>query len=85
MIASGFIEANGLQDVDRVVDELRRRGVEVNETSGEKIVFLVERSSEGEVKSEIESLKEIDGVRNVYLAYYSIDGGDKEPDNFTVS
>lgn len=74
MIASGFVEANGLQDVDKVIDELRRRGVEVNETSGEKIVFLVERESEGEVKREIESLKEIEGVRSVYLAYYSIEG-----------
>lgn len=81
MIASGFVEANGLQDVDKVIDELRRRGVEVNETSGEKIVFLVERESEGEVKREIESLKEIEGVRSVYLAYYSIEGGDKDSGN----
>lgn len=81
MIASGFVEANGLQDVDKVIDELRRRGVEVNETSGGKIVFLVERESAGEVKREIESLKEIDGVRSVYLAYYSIEGGDKDSGN----
>lgn len=73
MIASGFIEVNGQQDVDKVVEELKLRGVEVNETSGEKIVFLVERPSEGEVKREIESLKDIEGVRNVYLAYFTLE------------
>lgn len=81
IVASGFIEINEINDVEKVVTELKTRGVEVNEIKEDKIVFLVERETASEVKKSLDSLKDIDGVRNVYLAYYSLEGGDKDLEN----
>jgi nitrate reductase NapAB chaperone NapD len=78
IVASGFIEANGVNDVERIVDELKARRVEVNEVKDEKIVFLVERNTASEVKNSLDLLKDIEGVRNVYLAYYSLEGSDQD-------
>ncbi len=77
IVASGFIEANDAKDVESVVDELKSRGLEVNEVKDEKIVFLIERETASEAKNSLDSLKDIKGVRNVYLAYYSIEGSDE--------
>ena len=79
IIASGFLEADSLNEVDSVRDELRQRDVEVNDVKDDRIVFLIERETEGEVKRELESLKDIGGVRNVYLSYFSIEGSDEVP------
>lgn len=78
IVASGFIEANEINDVPKVVSELRIRNVEVNEIRDERIVFLIERESVSEVKNSLDSLKDIDGVKNVYLAYYSLEGSDDD-------
>jgi nitrate reductase NapAB chaperone NapD len=80
VVASGYVEANGLDNVERVVSELKTRGVEVNEINAEKVVFLIERENLVDVKAVLESLKKIEGVRNVYLAYYSLEGSDEGPD-----
>ncbi len=82
IVASGFIETNEIEDVEGVVSELKTRGVDVNEIKDEKIVFLIERDSTSEIKKSLDSLKDIDGVRNVYLAYYSIDGSDEVVANY---
>jgi nitrate reductase NapAB chaperone NapD len=82
IVASGFIETNEIKDVEGVVSELKTRGVEVNETKDEKIVFLVERDTASEIKKSLDALKDIDGVRNVYLAYYSIEGSDEVVANY---
>lgn len=81
IVASGFIEVNDIKDVEGVVSELKVRGVEVNEVKDEKIVFLVERETVSEVKNSLDSLRDIDGVRNVYLAYYSLEGSDRDLEN----
>lgn len=78
IFASGFIEANDIKDVKKLVEELKLRDVEVNEIKDEKIVFLIERERVSEVKDILDSLKDIEGVRNVYLAYYSLEGSDKD-------
>ncbi|MBI5409866.1 MAG: hypothetical protein HZA14_10915 [Nitrospirae bacterium] len=78
VVASGFIETNELNDVERVADDLKARSIEVNEINNDKIVFLIERDTMAQVKSEFEPLKDIAGVKNVHLAYYSIEGADKE-------
>lgn len=78
IVASGFIEVNDIKDVEGVVSELKVRGVEVNEVKDEKIVFLVERETVSDVKNSLDSLKDIEGVRNVYLAYYSLEGSDMD-------
>ncbi len=84
IVASGFIEANDIRDVERVVEELKARGVEVNEVKDEKIVFLVERETVSEVKDSLDSLKEIEGVRNLYLAYYSLEGSDRDTEGLPL-
>lgn len=81
IVASGFIEVNDIKDVEGVVSELKVRGVEVNEVKDEKIVFLVERETVSDVKNSLDSLKDIEGVRNVYLAYYSLEGSDMDIGN----
>jgi len=81
IVASGFIEANDIKDVERVVDELKARGVEVNEVKDEKIVFLIERETVSEVKNSLDPLKDIDGVRSVSLAYFSLEGSDRDLEN----
>ncbi|MBF0328831.1 MAG: chaperone NapD [Nitrospirae bacterium] len=77
IFSSGFIEADDDNSVQTVIDELQKRNMEVTGVKNEKIVFLVERETTGEVKAALDSLKSIDGVRSVYLAYYSLDGGDE--------
>lgn len=77
IIASGFVEANELIDVEAVVNSLRAKDVEVGDINGEKIVYLIERETSALVKKEIDSLKDIEGIRSVYLTYFSLDGSDE--------
>lgn len=79
VIASGFVEANEAKDVDLVVNGLKARGVEVNGVKDDRIVFLVERDTTSEVKNELEALKYIEGIRSVYLTYYSLEDSDENP------
>lgn len=78
ILASGFVEANGEKDVARVSAELAAVDVEITETRKERLIFLIEREEVREVKRVLESLKDFDGVRAVYLAYYSMEGSDEE-------
>ena len=78
VIASGFIEVSKLSDVEQVINELRMRNVEINEINNEKIVFLIERETMDKVKKDFKPLKDINGVKNVHLAYFSIEGADAE-------
>lgn len=77
IFSSGFIEADDNNRVQGIIEELEKNKLEVTGVKNEKIVFLVERETTGEVKAALDSLKNIDGVRSVYLAYYSLDGGDE--------
>lgn len=79
VVASGFVEANDAGEVDKVIVALKERGAEVSDVKEEKVVFLVEKESIGEVKDSVESFKHIDGVRSVYLAYYSLEDGGPGP------
>lgn len=78
IVASGYVEANQEQDVQGVADALRKRGFEVSETHGEKVVYLIEGESAGKVRGQIDALKDLPGVRNVYLTYFSLEGADRE-------
>ncbi|CUS96744.1 chaperone NapD [Candidatus Chrysopegis kryptomonas] len=80
IIASGHIELNTEDDMNRVLEELKRRNVEVPFYSSGKILYVVEGESERQVKIVIEKLREIEGVREVFLSYYSLDGADKGED-----
>jgi len=81
IVASGFVEANELNDVEKVIGTLKMKGFKVEGVNEEKVVFLVERDTIAEVKTEIDSLKGIEGIRNVYLTYYSMEGADEEGNN----
>lgn len=80
IIASGFVEIDGLKNVEDVVNELKSRNLEVNEIEKVKVVFLIERDTIGAVKDELNSLKDIEGVRSVHLSYYSLEGADEGPE-----
>jgi len=74
VIVSGFVEANSVDDVENVSEALKEKSISVTDTKEEKVVFLIEKEDVAEVKLDLNSMKDIKGVRNVYLAYYSIDG-----------
>jgi len=73
IFASGYIEANELSDVEGVITALKNRNIETGDVKGEKIVFIIERDTSDLVRAELENLKNINGVRNVYLAYFSLE------------
>lgn len=78
IVASGFIEASTIEDVQGIISELNINNVEVKEINNDRIVFLIERETSKEVRQILDSLKFIDNVRNVYLAYFSLEGSDTE-------
>ncbi|MEK7379485.1 MAG: hypothetical protein AAB075_00575 [Gemmatimonadota bacterium] len=78
VIASGFLEVNELNDVERVLGELKLRGVRIEGVNEEKVVFLIEKETITDAKIEIDSLNGIEGIRNVYLTYYSMEGAEEE-------
>lgn len=80
IVASGFVEVAGLENVENVVAELRDRGLDVNEIEKVKVVFIAEGDTIGAVKAELDSIKNIEAVRTVHLSYYSLEGADKGPD-----
>jgi nitrate reductase NapAB chaperone NapD len=74
IIASGFLEVTDISEVQSVINQLKNKNVEVTDSKDEKILFLIERDSAPEVKRELEALKDINGVRSVYLSYFSLEG-----------
>ncbi len=56
---------------DSIVEELKNRGLKLHGVKDEKIVFLAEGESAGEVKARMENLQGIEGVQGVYLTYFS--------------
>jgi nitrate reductase NapAB chaperone NapD len=73
VIASGFVEVNGINHIRKIVGELKRRRVNIEEIESEKILFLMEKDSVDAVKAEIDSLRVIENIKNVHLTYYSIE------------
>lgn len=80
IFASGVVEIAGSLNIDRIVDELRSRGLEIDDIEGEKVLFQIERKTIGDVKSEMDLLKEVDGINNVHITYYSLEDGSEEAD-----
>jgi len=74
IVASGFVEVNGVENVKEVINEMKSRGLDVNDVDRVKIVFLLEGETIGRVKAELDSLKSIKDVSSVHLAYYSLEG-----------
>jgi len=73
IVASGFVEAKGLNNLNKVLNELTTRGIEINEINEEKVVFLIERNNINSLKAELHSLRKIAYINDVYLSYYSLE------------
>ncbi|MFU8819864.1 MAG: chaperone NapD [Desulfurivibrio sp.] len=80
LVASGYVEVNEENDLNEVKAALSAKNIEITNAREEKIVFLIERDHAREVKAALDSLKDIPGVRTVYLAYYSLECSDQEKD-----
>ncbi len=79
IVAGGFVEVNGITNITKIVGELQRRGMNIDEVESEKILFLMERDTIDSVKTELNSLRDIDQVKNVHLTYYSLENGKEAP------
>lgn len=73
IIASGFIEINGVDNIQQVTSELQSRGIELCEIEDNKVFFQVKSSSLSSIKYKLESLRGSDFINNVSLAYYSLE------------
>ena len=67
LVASGYIEAHDEGHVDIVVNDLKRRNIEVTDVNEEKVVFLIERDTTAEMKRELDTLKDVEGARACIL------------------
>jgi nitrate reductase NapAB chaperone NapD len=79
VIASGFVEVNGINNIEKIVGELKRRKVNIDEIESEKILFLMEKDTVDAVKTEINSLRGLENIKNVHLTYYSIENNKGVP------
>ncbi len=73
VFASGFIEVDSTEVIGKVECAVRVSDIEVPAIHQDRILYLIERETSAEAKKVIESLKEIEGVKNVYLAYFSLE------------
>ena len=77
IFASGMVEVSGGLHINRVLAVMKSRGMEIDDIEGEKVIFQIERFTIGDVKSEMNSLKEVDGINNVHITYYSLEDGNE--------
>jgi nitrate reductase NapAB chaperone NapD len=73
VVASGYLEVNGIHNVGEIVSELKRREIIINDIEEGRIMFLMEKESIDVIKREIALLKGIEDVRSVHLTYYSVE------------
>jgi nitrate reductase NapAB chaperone NapD len=76
IFASGVVEITGGLNINSIVNVLKSRGLEIDNIEGEKVIFQIERNTIGDVKSEMNLLKGLDGINNVHITYYSLEDGD---------
>ena len=73
IVASGVVEIEGSRNICRVVSELKMRGLAIDDIEGDKIRFQIERKTICSVKTEMDSLRQLDEVRNLHVTYYSVE------------
>lgn len=77
IFASGYIELNSSDDYTYVKERLNQRQISVTAYEGDRLTFLIEKEDSSVIKKDLESMKEIEGVRSVYLAYFSLEESDE--------
>lgn len=73
VIAGGIVKADDISLVEKIADEVRKKGVEVEDPEADRFFFVLRGSSLEVVERQICSLKEIAGVRHVHVTYYSLE------------
>ncbi len=73
-ITSGYVELHDINSIDSFADRMLDMGIEVTDIKDDKIVFLIERKTTAEVRREVDNLKSFEDVKNVSIAYYTVDG-----------
>ncbi|MCX8027840.1 MAG: hypothetical protein N3A62_08325 [Thermodesulfovibrionales bacterium] len=73
VIASGYIETVDEVMMPIVIERLNSIDVEIKETLNNKALFIIERSVSQEVKDTLETMKYIEGIRDVCLTYFSLE------------
>lgn len=77
IIASGVVEIYRSENLNRILSELKTRGVAIDDVDGDTVRFQIERKTMAAVKTEMDALRRLDEVRNVHITYYSLeDAGD---------
>jgi len=73
VVASGYLDVNGTHNVGKIVSELKRRDIGINDIADQRIMFLMKRENVEVIKKEIALLKDIGDVQSVHLTYYSVE------------
>lgn len=71
-ILSGFIVILNDEKMDQIKDILIANNIEIIRAEDKKIVYLIERQTMEEIDRTLKFIKTIDGIENVYLAYYTL-------------
>ncbi len=72
MIVSGFLLLTENCNINQLKENLEKNGVEVHYIKDNRVVFLIEGNVK-DIKKKLKWMKDLDGVINVYLAYYSLE------------
>lgn len=64
---------NDLSHIGDVASEVRRKGVEVEDPESDRFFFVLRSSSLEGVEQQIRRLREMQGVRDVHVTYYSLE------------
>lgn len=73
VVANGIVEVNGIPHVEGVADELKKRGIEIDDFETEHVLFVIRRDTLDTVRREVDEIKGVAHVRRVHIAYYSIE------------
>jgi len=73
IVASGVVEIKGSRNLNETVSELKSRGLVIDDVDGEKVSFQIERNTIGEVRDEMNFLRQLEVVSNLHITYYSLE------------
>lgn len=80
IVASCLLELQDTHSAGKVMHELKKRGITIEDFSSEKIIFLIERENIEDVRNELHALKLLKDVQNIHLTYYSMENVNVQSD-----